>query len=103
MTGRFRCREPIPKAAATAVRHRAAGACEDCGRDGLRLELHHLTYRWQPDPGDGEEPVFGHETPADLAALCRDCHHARHVDLNGEFWADPEEKDAYWATSKAGR
>lgn len=59
------------------------------------LELHHLTYRSdRPDKYD----IFGHETPYDLEALCRDCHHAEHIDPAGDFWADPEEMEAYWFT-----
>jgi hypothetical protein len=28
--------------------------------------------------------------------LCRDCHRRAHVDLAGDFWADPEEKESHW-------
>ena len=68
----------LPRGAVNEVYLRAGGVCEDCGDDECRLEMHHLRYT-------------GHETPDDLALLCRDCHHNRHIDRNGEFWADPEE------------
>lgn len=85
-------RAPIPDSVRAAVVRRANGRCEDCGeRD--RLELHHLRY-WR----EGEdEPIFGTETAADLDALCRGCHHARHVDPFGYFWSDPVERELFEA------
>lgn len=89
----------IPAATRRAVRHRSRGACEDCGADDRPLELHHLRYLTEGDPGrGGQESIFGQEQPEDLAALCRDCHHDRHLDPAGEFWSDPEEKATAWAT-----
>jgi hypothetical protein len=74
------------------VLNRARGACEDCG-EHIRLEIHHLTYLWD-DPQEyklrTQEPIWGHETPDDLTALCRDCHRGRHVFL-GEFFANIDE------------
>jgi len=72
------------------VYFRAGYRCEHC-RCVRPLELHHLRY-WTDD-GD---PIHGSETPNDLMALCRDCHHRRHVDPNGDFWRDPEEMEQYW-------
>jgi 5-methylcytosine-specific restriction endonuclease McrA len=93
-------RVPIPPQVRGAVLHRAGGRCEDCG-ERLPLELHHLRYwlrpgypsLWEPVP----TPIFGRETVEDLAALCRDCHHSRHLDPAGEFWVDPEDMDEHWA------
>ena len=42
------------------------------------------------------DPIFGQETPDDLAALCRDRHHNRHLDPDGEFWVDPEAMEDAW-------
>jgi len=81
-----------------AVLARAGGCCEDCG-EKLPLELHHLRYEPEPSPTyrPWEDPIpDGWETPDDLDALCRDHHHGRHVDLNGEFWRDPVEMEAHW-------
>jgi 5-methylcytosine-specific restriction endonuclease McrA len=75
---------------------RAKRCCENCG-GRLPLELHHLRYYYQPDPRyPFTEPIDGHETPDDLAALCRDCHHGRHIDPNGDFWRDPEDMADAW-------
>jgi 5-methylcytosine-specific restriction endonuclease McrA len=87
-------RKPIPPAVRTAVLKRAAGQCEDCGAV-TALELHHRTYsdpRYSQFWPDAPE-IFGNETPDELDALCRDCHRGRHVFM-GEFYADPEERDA---------
>jgi hypothetical protein len=83
-------RQPVPYAVRRAVLARSNGHCEDCGSTLKRLELHHLTYR-----RDGYT-IFGREQPSDLAALCRDCHHARHLDRNGRFWSNPQTMAAYW-------
>jgi hypothetical protein len=40
--------------------------------------------------------TVGCEEPEDLAALCRKCHRNRHVDLNGDWWNDPEERPDHW-------
>ena len=86
----------IPPAVRAAVKTRAKGHCEECG-SRQPLELHHRTYRRSiHDPADEDDTIFGYETPEDLDALCRDCHHRRHVDLNGDFWADPEERADHW-------
>ena len=42
--------------------------------------------------------TVGQESPDDIAGLCWDCHQARHRDLNGDFWRDPQEQEAYWFT-----
>ena len=61
--------------------------------------MHHLRYWSRPD---GRSPstrsIFGHETPDDLAALCRECHQRRHIDPAGEYWRDPEEMQQHWAS-----
>ncbi|PZC48503.1 MAG: 5-methylcytosine-specific restriction endonuclease McrA [Chloroflexi bacterium] len=70
-------------------------SCEDCGQHGL-LELHHLTYRGSGFPRDG--PLYTWETKDDVVGLCRKCHHQRHIDLNGDFWSDPEEMENHWSS-----
>ncbi|MBO0863481.1 MAG: hypothetical protein J2P16_00205 [Mycobacterium sp.] len=85
----------IPEAVRAAVRQRAKGRCEDCG-ETRRLELHHLRYWTEPDWHGDSERIDGRETPHDLDALCRDCHHSQHIDLNGEFWSDPQEMEQHW-------
>jgi 5-methylcytosine-specific restriction endonuclease McrA len=91
-------RPPISSDVRRAVLNRAKGGCEDCGSRGT-LELHHLTYTHpysHPGLSWAEESIFGYETPNDLVALCRECHHGRHIDANGDFWADPMEMENYW-------
>jgi hypothetical protein len=83
----------IPRHVRRSVMERCRGRCERCGTR-RSLELHHLAY-WLRDDGP-TEPIFGKETPDDLLALCRDCHKARHIDLAGDFWVDPEETADYW-------
>ncbi len=51
----------------------------------MALEIHHLHYQ-----------NVGEEAPADLAALCHECHKARHIDMNGSWWSDPEEMEDHW-------
>jgi 5-methylcytosine-specific restriction endonuclease McrA len=75
----------IPEATRRAVLRRADGHCEGCG-EPRPLELHHLHY-----------DSIGREGPEDLAALCRDCHRGRHIDLNGDFWEDPRDKEDHWS------
>jgi 5-methylcytosine-specific restriction endonuclease McrA len=84
----------IPPEVRSTVLGRADGVCEDC-QEFRKLELHHLRY-WTNDPW--RESIRGRETPDDLAALCRECHHERHLDPSGQFWMDPEEADALWET-----
>jgi 5-methylcytosine-specific restriction endonuclease McrA len=76
----------IPAHVRQEVGRRSRGRCEECGCTGP-LELHHMTYEDE-----------GNEDPNDLEHLCRSCHLSRHLDVNGDFWADPMEKEAYWAT-----
>jgi 5-methylcytosine-specific restriction endonuclease McrA len=85
----------IPEETRRAVLKRAGGRCEDCHRP-CSLELHHLRYHVYVYKY--MESIYGRETPADLAALCRECHRRRHIDLNGEWWNDPEEMANYWAS-----
>jgi 5-methylcytosine-specific restriction endonuclease McrA len=87
-------RAPIPADVRRDVLQRAGGRCENCG-DAGPLEMHHMTYSWGRE---GLDLIFGHERPGDLMALCRSCHLGEHLDINGDFWADPDEKEAYWAT-----
>lgn len=85
-----RYKPPIPAATRRLVAQRANGVCERCGDKPLlfaKLELHHRHYETE-----------GREQPHDLMLLCRSCHRDEHVDLNGDFWADPTEKDDYWAS-----
>jgi 5-methylcytosine-specific restriction endonuclease McrA len=77
---------PIPQKTRLAVLQRAQGRCEECEAP-LPLELHHLHY-----------DSVGCETPLDLSALCRDCHKHRHIDINGDWWNDPEEMFHHWFT-----
>lgn len=86
----------IPDKVRMAVTRRAGKKCENCGTDRARLELHHLTYYRQAD--GAPLPIYGYETPSDLLALCRYCHHGKHRDANGDFWRDPEEMENYWAS-----
>lgn len=83
-------RPPIPKGVKANVLRRARARCEDCGKRN-RLELHHK--RYFVDSLFGPVSVFGRETEDDLVALCRDCHKARHVDRDGVFWRDPEDRE----------
>lgn len=76
----------IPKRTRRLVLHRARWLCEDCGKFAT-LEMHHRHYE-----------TVGNEKPEDLAALCRECHKARHVDRAGNWWNDPQEREVYWAT-----
>src|SRR5262245_48506742 len=89
-----RRQRPVPEATRRAVLERCGGCCEDCD-ERCALEMHHLRYEvWNyKEP----EIIFGRETPDDLAALCRYCHQQRHIDLNGDWWNDPEEMAAHWA------
>lgn len=66
---------------------RAGGFCEDCGVISHVLECHHVNYR-----------RVGHEVADDYAVLCRECHLRRHVDVNGDWWTDPEEREGYWSS-----
>lgn len=84
-----RPKPPIPTAVRQAVLKRANGCCEECQTPVAmfsKLELHHLHY-------DTE----GHEREDDLRALCRSCHREAHVDDAGVFWADPQERENFWA------
>jgi hypothetical protein len=82
------------------------GTCEDC-RDETNLEqLHHECYSYEyskhfTDPNHyykrgWHTPGYEHINPDELAALYRRCHHARHIDENGEFWDDPVEMREHW-------
>jgi 5-methylcytosine-specific restriction endonuclease McrA len=85
-----RPKPPIPAATQAEVKKRAGGKCEICGEPpgfGSRLELHHRHYETE-----------GRERPDDLVACCRTCHLREHVDINGEFWCDPQERENYWST-----
>jgi 5-methylcytosine-specific restriction endonuclease McrA len=91
----------IPRSTVRAVYERAANliiadrpevvVCEDCWADNLPLELHHLRYE-----DDNGNPIHGHETLDDLALLCRECHHGRHIGPDGEFYRDPEDVVRQW-------
>lgn len=94
-------RTPIPERVRRAVYSRAGGHCEGCHTRCRRLELHHTTYDLIDVTGYAKhigEAIFGFETPEVLEALCRECHHHRHLDPNGEFWPDPKEMEVYWAS-----
>lgn len=75
---------PIPVETRRAVLLDAAGHCKHCGR-AAPLELHHRHYE-----------TVGREEPEGLVALCRECHHAEHVDRAGTFWVDPRAKEDHW-------
>lgn len=90
----------IPPEVRREVMRRARGCCEDCGRSWseTRPTLHHRRYRTGPSYKEPDGlPIDGRETAGDLAALCWDCHQARHRDLNGEYWRDPEDMAEHWA------
>jgi hypothetical protein len=61
----------------------------------LTLELHHLVYPYNKIVHDGPG-WWGDEEDSDVVGLCRRCHHQRHRDINGDFWADPQEMAARW-------
>jgi hypothetical protein len=84
-------RAPIPRRVRKLIMRRCRYRCEDC-EQYRPLELHHLRYLTAERP---REPIFGRESPDDLAALCRDCHHKRHLDPYGRFWVDPEDLAAW--------
>ena len=94
LLGSPRNKPHIPSKVRTAVIQRAGKKCENCGINKVKLELHHLTYYRQVD--GAPLPIYGYETPNDLLALCRNCHHSKHRDINGDFWRDPEEMENYW-------
>ena len=77
-------RKPIPQDVRRAVLDRARHCCEDCGAT-VRFELHHVSYQHPY-----LDQIFGNEKPEDLAALCRNCHHERHM-FWGVFYSDPDE------------
>jgi 5-methylcytosine-specific restriction endonuclease McrA len=92
-------RPPIPSHVRQSVLRRANYRCEDCGAKDIQLEMHHLTYRRAaviPNPVFPDEGIFGYETPEVLAALCRECHHERHIDPAGQFCTDPEVVAVRW-------
>ena len=64
-----------PHARAAVLEH-AGHACQVCG---VRATLH--THR---------------AARGDVQALCRDCHHAAHIDPAGMVWADAAEMAAHW-------
>lgn len=75
----------IPNSIRSGVYLRCQGCCEKCGTRS-RLELHHLRYF-----DDFGNPIEGSETVGDLIALCRECHHAKHLGPAGDFIIDPVE------------
>lgn len=80
-------RAPINGISEMVVRDRAQGRCECCGQPG-RTSMHHTRYHFLA--GDGmPRLVFGLESPDDLLALCRRCHHARHRP-EGRFVFEPD-------------
>ena len=66
--------------------------CLDCERRHVPLELHHLMYHF----GYQGLGAWGEESLRDVVGLCRDCHLSRHLDVNGDFWVDPDDKEAHW-------
>jgi hypothetical protein len=78
------------------------GQCADCAETPWKvgpLELHHEAYPWCGFSGClPPGTCWGCEDAGAMVGLCRMCHHARHGDINGDFWADPAEKEAYWAS-----
>ena len=70
------------------------GGCADCGAQGP-LELHHLVYPYNKMLYKGPG-WWGDEDDSDVVGLCRTCHHTRHVDINGDFWAAPEAMADHW-------
>lgn len=60
---------PTWRVRAAQIRGRADFHCENCGRDDLPLEVHHLTYQH-----------VGDESPEELLALCPPCHRRAHAD-----------------------
>jgi 5-methylcytosine-specific restriction endonuclease McrA len=60
--------------------HQANYKCEVCGRDDLRLDVHHRTYE-----------RLGNEWMSDLQVLCRYCHKVNHGEITFETGGDPNE------------
>jgi 5-methylcytosine-specific restriction endonuclease McrA len=61
-------RDPAHEEWAAAVRRRAAGRCQGCGREGTRLFADHVV-----ELRDGGAPF----DPANGQALCGSCHSAK--------------------------
>jgi hypothetical protein len=61
--------------------------CQDCGRKEI-LEPH---YTFGPDSDD-----LGNTKIEIMEYLCKDCHKARHTDLNGEVWDDIQDMNDSW-------
>ena len=91
---------PIPAQVRHEVYQRAEGLCEHCADKGV--DMHHLRYEID-NPLDKHHidrlSIFGRETADDLLLLCRWCHRAAHRDWLGEYWIDPEEMEAHWAST----
>jgi len=85
----------MPNKVRREVLIRANFRCEDCGEQ-RKLDMHHLRYTINDGHKIIDECIFGKETADDLVALCRDCHYARHRDINGDYWRNPEEMEDHW-------
>ena len=62
-------RDPRWSAKRCRIIRRAGAKCEDCGKAGERLEVHHCYYRYGRYPWQYPDAV--------LLALCRGCHESR--------------------------
>jgi hypothetical protein len=51
-------------------------------------------FKWQQTSTGGWRFVTPEMTM--VLAARRECHLARHLDLNGDFWVDPEQKADQW-------
>ena len=58
--------------------------CADCGEKAL-LQVHHCDPNCYSEDGE-------------IIRLCSNCHRARHIDHNGEYWKDPVEMATHWYT-----
>ena len=90
---RFRRVSALATSASTAHAASAGSLCRPTGSSGpLQWSLRRLWLNPQevgalpPDLPTRWLRNIWLEQPSDLAALCRDCHHARHLDRNGRFW-----------------
>jgi hypothetical protein len=74
----------IPARTRRLVSIRAAGRCEICATAGV-VNFHRTTHE-----------RMGHETPADVLALCSGCMVAALTDAAGETWDNPDDMAAHW-------
>jgi hypothetical protein len=75
----------IPARTRRLVVIRSAGRCEICSTPAV-LEFHRTTHEHT-----------GHETPAEVLAVCSRCHVQAHTDAAGDAWDSPDDMAAHWS------